>query len=72
MREKAMSTNSDFLSFDPDAWELSVVTHAPRRRWLPASPPGARPLNTEFWQMRAARGLSWHRAGRAARRKRPQ
>lgn len=67
-----MSTKSDILSFDPNAWELSVVTHTPRRRWLPAALPGAQPLNPEFWRTRAARGLSWHRTGRAARRKRPQ
>ena len=66
-----MSTRTDILSFDPDAWELSVVSHRPRR-WLPASLPGIEPLNTEFWQTRAARGLSWHRAGRALRRERAQ
>ena len=66
-----MSTKSDIVSFDPDAWELSVVTHTPRRRWLSASFLGAQPLNTEFWQTRAARGFSWHRGGRALRRERP-
>lgn len=66
-----MSTRTDILSFDPDAWELSVVTHRPRR-WLPDSLPTVEPLNTYFWQTRAARGLSWHRAGRALRRERGQ
>jgi hypothetical protein len=64
-----MSMNTDILSFDPDAWELSVVTHTPRRRWLPDSL-ATQPLDTQAWQTRAARGLSWHRAGRALRRER--
>lgn len=62
-----MSTKTDILSFDPDAWELSVVSHTPRR-WLPASLRAAEPLDPRFWQTRAARGFSWHRAGRVLRR----
>ena len=64
-----MSIRTGMFSFDPDVGELLEVTQAPRR-WLPASLPTAQPLNTQFWQTRAARGLSWHRAGRALRRER--
>ena len=66
-----MRTRTNFLSFDPDAWELSVVTHTPRR-WLPVSLVAAQPLDTQLWQTRAARGLSWHRAGTVARGQRSQ
>jgi hypothetical protein len=64
-----MNTKTHFtLSFDPDAWEFSVVTYAPRS-WLPSSVRSTSAVNPRFWQTRAARGLSWHRAGRAPRRK---
>jgi len=64
-----MNSNSDFpLSFDPDAWELSVVAHRPRK-WLPVSSRSAHVLNPRWWQTRAARGFSWHRTGRAPTRK---
>ena len=53
------------LSFDPDAWELSVVAHRPRT-WLPSSR-SANALNPRLWQTRAARGFSWYRAGRAVK-----
>jgi hypothetical protein len=63
-----MKTKTDFtLSFDPDAWEFSVVTHTPRS-WLPSSVRSRQPVNPGSWQTRGARGLSWHRAGRALRR----
>jgi len=63
-----MNAKTDFtLSFDPDAWEYSVVTHEPRS-WLPSSIRSRQALNPRAWQTRAARGLSWHRAGRAPRR----
>ena len=63
-----MNTKTDFtLSFAPDAWEFSVVTHTPRS-WLPPSIRSRQPLNPHTWQTRAARGLSWHRGGRAQRR----
>jgi hypothetical protein len=55
------------LSFDPDAWELSVVAHQPRT-WLPRSSRTANSVNPRIWQTRAARGLSWHRAGHAVKR----
>lgn len=62
-----MNSKTDFrLSFDPDAWELSVVAHRPRT-WLPLSGPSRQAVNPRFWQTRAARGLSWHRAGRAVK-----
>ena len=65
---KGMNTKTDFtLSFAPDAWEFSVVTHTPRS-WLPPSIRSRQPLNPHTWQTRAARGLSWHRGGRAQRR----
>jgi len=64
-----MNSKSDFpLGFDPDAWELSVVAHRPRN-WLPISSRGGYAVNPRWWQTRAARGLSWHRAGHALRRK---
>jgi len=59
------------LSFDPDAWELSVVAHRPRT-WLPSSYRAAEALNPRLWQTRAARGLSWHRGGRAVKREAQQ
>jgi hypothetical protein len=63
-----MNAKADFsLSFDPDAWEFSVVTHTPRS-WLPASLRSTSAVNPRLWQSRAARGLTWHRAGRAPRR----
>jgi hypothetical protein len=55
------------LSFDPDAWELSVVAHRPSS-WLPRSSRTANTVNPQIWQTRAARGFSWHRAGRAIKR----
>jgi hypothetical protein len=54
------------LSFDPDAWELSVVAHRPRT-WLPSSSLTANAVNPRLWQTRAARGFSWHRGGRAVK-----
>jgi hypothetical protein len=63
-----MSVKSDYtLSFDPDAWELSVVAYRPRN-WLPMSSRPMAAVNLRSWQTRAARGLSWHRDGRAPRR----
>jgi hypothetical protein len=63
-----MNSRSNFqLSFDPDAWELSVV-HRPRE-WLPASSRLGCVVNPRWWQTRSARGFSWHRAGCAVRRK---
>ena len=62
-----MNSKSRFpLSFDPDAWELSVVAHRPRT-WLPVYSPAV--VNPRYWQTRAARGFTWHRTGRALRRK---
>ena len=55
------------LSFDPEAWQLSVVAHRPRT-WLPRSGRTANAVNPQVWQTRAARGFSWHRAGRAIKR----
>jgi hypothetical protein len=64
-----MNSKSDFpLSLDPDAWELSVVAHRPRT-WLPDSSRPLSAVNPHLWQTRAARGFSWHRAGRALKRK---
>ena len=64
-----MNSKADFpLSFDPDAWELSVVAHRPRT-WLPVTSQPGYVVNPRWWQTRAARGMSWHRSGRALRRK---
>jgi hypothetical protein len=66
-----MNAKSDFsLSFDPDAWEFSVVTHTPRS-WLPSALRSTSAVNERTWQSRAARGISWHRTGRAPRRSLP-
>jgi len=63
-----MNVNTDFtLSFDPDAWEFSVVTHTPRS-WLCSSIGSRQAVNPRTWQRRAAWGLSWQRAGCASRR----
>jgi hypothetical protein len=63
-----MNAKSDpTLSFDPDAWALSVVAHRPRT-WLPRANRTAHAVNPRIWQTRAARGFSWHRTGRAIRR----
>jgi hypothetical protein len=65
-----MNAKTDFtLSFDPEAWEVSVVSYTPRS-WLPSSVPSRQAINPRAWQTRAARGLSWHRTGRAPRRER--
>jgi hypothetical protein len=61
------ATPDPMLSFDPDAWELSVVAYRPRT-WLPSSSRTVNALNPRLWQTRAARGLSWHRGGRAVKR----
>ena len=64
-----MTSKSNFpLSFDPDAWELSVVAHHPRN-WPPTSSRLGYAVNPRWWQTRSARGFSWHRTGRAVRRK---
>jgi len=64
-----MNSKADFpLSFAPDAWELSVVEHRPRK-WPPIwSRPGY-VVNPRWWQTRSARALSWDRAGCAVKRK---
>ena len=62
-----MNSKSNFpLSFDPDAWEFSVVAHRPRK-WPPISSRPAHRVNPHCWQTRSARGFSWHRAGSAVR-----
>jgi hypothetical protein len=64
-----MNSKSNFpLSFDPDAWELSVVVHRPRN-WPPTSSRLGCVVNPRCWQTRSARGFSWHGAGCAVRRK---
>jgi hypothetical protein len=62
-----MSANTDFiLSFAPDAWEYSVVSHTPRS-WLPSSIRSREALDPRARQLGAAR-VSCHRAGRVQRR----
>lgn len=54
------------LSFDPDAWELSVVAHRPRY-WLPiSSQPGIRRQSAT---PASARLLPALRAGRPVKKK---
>lgn len=58
-----------FARFEPETLGLATVEITPRT-WLPLS--GARfipALDPALWQTRAARGLSWHRAGRAPKRR---
>jgi hypothetical protein len=63
-----MNSKSNFrLSFDPDAWELSVVAHRPRK-WPPISSRAGYRVNPHCWQTRSARGFFWHRAGCAVNR----
>jgi hypothetical protein len=62
-----MSANTDFiLSFAPDAWEHSVVSHTPRS-WLPSSIRSRQALAARARQLGAAR-VSRHRAGRVPKR----
>ena len=62
-----MSAKTDFtLSFDPEAWQYSVVTYTPRSR-LPASIRSGPSVNPRAVPTRAVRGLSRQRAGRARR-----
>jgi hypothetical protein len=64
-----VNNKSNFpLSFDPDAWELSVVAHRPRK-WPRISTQSGYGVNPDCWQTRSARSFSWHRAGCAIRRK---
>ena len=63
-----MNAKTDFtLSFDPEAWEHSVVSYTPRSR-LPSSIRSGQALNPRAWQTRAARSLSLLRAARARRK----
>ena len=56
------------VRFEPETLGLATAEAAPRT-WLPASlsRPGT-VLDPALWQTRAARGFSWHRAGRAPKR----
>lgn len=68
-RSDLMNSKSNFpLSFDPDAWELSVVAHRPRK-WLPLSSRLGYGVNPNCWQPWSPRGFSGSRAGCAVRRK---
>jgi hypothetical protein len=63
-----MSAKTDFrLSFDPKAWEYSVVTHTPRS-WLRSSIRSGQAVNARALPTHAARGPSGQRAGHARRR----
>ena len=60
-----MSAKTDFtLSFDSEAWEYSAVSYTPRS-WLPPAIRSGQAAIPRALQTRAARGPSWHRAGRA-------
>jgi hypothetical protein len=62
-----MSAKADFtLSFDPEAWQYSVVTYTPRSR-LTASIRSGPAVNPTALPTRAVRGSSRHRDGRARR-----
>lgn len=65
-----MNNRTDMsVRFEPETLGLATVEVAPRT-WLPfsLSQPGPA-LDPALWQTRAARGLSWHRAGRAPKRR---
>jgi hypothetical protein len=65
-----MNNRADaFVRFEPETLGLAAVEVTPRS-WLPFSDSRSAPvLDPALWQTRAARGLSWHRAGRAPRRR---
>jgi hypothetical protein len=57
-----------FARFEPETLGLATLEVTPRT-WLPFSMSQPdRALDPALWQTRAARGLSWHRAGRAPKR----
>lgn len=64
-----MNNRADaFVRFEPETLGLATVEVTPRS-WLPFSDSrSAAVLDPALWQTRAARGLSWHRAGRAPKR----
>jgi hypothetical protein len=56
------------VRFEPETLGLATLEAAPRT-WMPVSlSRSGAALNPALWQTRAARGLSWHRAGRAPTR----
>ena len=56
------------VRFEPETLGLATVEVA-RRTWLPFSPSqSGAAIDPACWQTRAARGISWHRAGRAPKR----
>ena len=56
------------VRFEPETLGLATVEAQPRT-WLPVSLSRPGPaLDPALWQTRAARGFSWHRAGRAPKR----
>jgi hypothetical protein len=64
----AMNTHSDYhaaLEADDDT-DLSPVTPPPGS-WLPPAQRCGPTLDPRLWQRRAARGISWHRTGKAFR-----
>ena len=55
------------VRFEPEELGLASVAVLPRT-WHPVWVRCGQPLNPLLWQTRAARGLSWHRSGRAFKR----
>jgi len=59
----------EFVRFGPETLGLATVEVTPRT-WLPfPDSRSAAVLDPALWQTRAARGLSWHRAGRARKQR---
>ena len=58
----------ELVRFEPETLGLATV-EVTARTWLPFSESRSAPVLTPaLWQTRAARGFSWHRAGRTSKR----
>jgi hypothetical protein len=62
-----MNTHTYGLALDVGDTDLSLVAR-PSGSWLPPALRVGRTLDPQLWRMRAARGLTWHRTGKAFRR----
>lgn len=63
-----MSTHTYVNSvLEPGDSDLTPASQGPGS-WLPAAARCGATMNPRLWQTRAARGISWHRAGVALRR----
>jgi hypothetical protein len=51
-----------------DTGDDLTLAARPPGSWLPPALRLGAPLDPQLWRMRAARGLTWHRTGKARRR----